>query len=118
MKKDTGVFIEHILENIEDVEFFIKGVSKKDFLKNKEKQNAVIRSIEVIGEAVKNIPENIKEKYKKVRWKDIAGTRDKLTHHYFGVDIGLIWGLAKENLIELKKQMLEIKRELAKLGNL
>jgi len=111
MKKDTSIFIDHILENIEDIESFTKGVDKKRFLENKEKQNAVIRSLEIIGEAVKNIPQVIKAKYPKTPWKEIAGTRDKISHHYFGVDLELIWKIVKENLLELKKETLIIKEE-------
>ncbi|MCH8329315.1 MAG: DUF86 domain-containing protein [Nanoarchaeota archaeon] len=112
MKKDSSIFIEHILENIEDIESFTKNVNKKSFLENKEKQNAVIRSLEIIGEAVKNIPQSIKVKYPKTPWKEIAGTRDKISHHYFGVDLVLIWKIVKENLSELKKEMLIIKKDI------
>jgi len=108
MKKDPLIFIEHIIENINDIELFTKGVDKKSFLKNKEKQNAVIRSLEIIGEAAKNIPKKITENYSNVPWKEIIGTRDKITHHYFGVDLGLIWKIVKENIPELKKEMLLI----------
>ena len=112
MKKDSSIFIEHILENIEDIESFTKNVNKKSFLENKEKQNAVIRSLEIIGEAVKNIPQSIRAKYPKTPWKEIAGTRDKISHHYFGVDLVLIWKIVKENLSELKKEMLIIKKDI------
>lgn len=110
--KEPIIFVDHILENIQDIERFVIGVDKKDFLENKEKQNAVVRSLEVIGEAVKNIPQKIKTKYKEVPWKAIAGTRDKITHHYFGIDLELIWKMVKDNLPSLKKQMIEIKKAL------
>jgi len=111
MKKDPFIFIEHILENIDDIESFTKGVDKKRFLENKEKQNAVIRSLEIIGEAVKNIPQSMRAKYPKTPWKEIAGTRDKISHHYFGVDLELIWKIVEENLPELKKQMSIIRKD-------
>jgi uncharacterized protein with HEPN domain len=111
--KEPIIFIEHILENIEDIEKFADSVAKEDFLENKEKQNAIIRSLEIIGEAVKNMPQKLKTRYKEVPWKEIAGTRDKITHHYFGVDLELIWKIVKENLPSLKKQMLEIKIDLS-----
>jgi uncharacterized protein with HEPN domain len=110
--KDPIIFIEHILENIFDIESFTKNVSKENFLENKEKQNAIIRSLEIIGEAVKNLPQNIKTKYKNVPWKEIAGTRDKITHHYFGIDLELIWKIVEERLPSLKKQILDIKKDL------
>lgn len=110
--KDPRIFVDHIIENIQDIERFVIDVDKEDFLENKEKQNAVVRSLEIIGEAVKNIPQKIKTKYKAVPWKAIAGTRDKITHHYFGIDLELIWKMVKDNLPTLKKQMIEIKKVL------
>ena len=90
MKNDM-VFIRHIVESISDIELFIEGVSKRDFVLNKEKQSAVIRQIEVIGEAVKNISDDFKNKYPKIEWRKIAGTRDKIIHNYFGIDLDIIW---------------------------
>ncbi|MEK6894268.1 MAG: DUF86 domain-containing protein [Nanoarchaeota archaeon] len=109
--KDSSLFIDHVIENIEDIEIFIKNIDEDDFLTNKEKQNAVTRSLEIIGEAVKNIPEKIRIKYPKVPWKGVAGIRDKITHHYFGIDLKLIWKVVKEYILPLKKQMLQIKKE-------
>ena len=114
MTKDSSVFLEHIIENIIDIESFIKNVNKEEFLKNKEKQNAVIRSLEVIGEAVKNLPQNITNKYSSIPWKEIAGTRDKITHHYFRVDLNIIWDIIKQDLPDLKDKILKIKEELSK----
>lgn len=104
MIKEPSIFLGHILENILDVEEFTKEITISDFLKNKEKQNAVIRSLEVIGEASKNISSEIKTKSPNIPWKEIAGTRDKITHHYFGVDLKLIWKVVKENLPLFKKR--------------
>ena len=82
MKKEPLIFIQHILDSIKNIEDFMRSASKSYFLKNKEKQSAVIREIEVIGEAVKNIPASFKSKHTNIPWKDIAGMRDKLMHHY------------------------------------
>ena len=112
MKKEDYIFIKHILESIGDIESFTKEISKDVFFKNKEKQNAVVRSLEVIGEAVKNIPDNLKEKYSSVPWREIAGTRDKIIHHYFGVDLNIVWDIVKKDIPKLKKQIEKIEREL------
>ncbi len=109
MKKDPFVFIKHILESIGHIESFVKGISKRDFLKNVEKQSAVIRQIEIIGEAAKNLPSNFKRKEQQIPWKEIAGMRDKLIHHYFGVNLNSVWKVVKEDLPILKKEIIKIK---------
>jgi uncharacterized protein with HEPN domain len=113
-QKDDFVFIEHIIESIEAVEEFSKKLTKDDLVKDRLRQSAIIREIEVIGEAVKNISKPIKEKHKEVQWREIAGARDKMIHHYFGVDLQIVWEIVKIGLPELKKQMLNIKFALKK----
>lgn len=76
-----------------------------------EKQGAVIRKIEIIGEAVKNVSDAIKEKYPEIPWIKIAGTRDKLIHGYFGVNIERIWFIVEKDLPELKRQIQKILNE-------
>lgn len=109
--KDALVFIRHILDNIEKVETFSKGLTKETLSKNELKQYAIVRSIEIIGEAVKNIPPSIKNKHSNVPWKDISGTRDILIHHYFGVDLNIVWDIVKKELPKLKQQIKKIKEE-------
>jgi len=105
MKKDVNVFLGHILEAIVDIESFIRNVKKETFLKNKEKQNAVVRSLEVIGEAVKNIPDDFRKKNNNIPWKEIVGMRDKIMMNYFGIDLELIWKTIKRDIPELKKEL-------------
>lgn len=112
MTNDASAYIEHILENIKDIEEFSKNLTKNEFLKDKLRQKAIIRSIEVIGEAVKNISDNIKNKHKEIEWRKIAGTRDRIIHHYFGVELDIVWEIIKKDLPNLKKQINKIKEEL------
>ncbi len=107
-KKDL-IFIKHILESIEAVGEFSKNMDKDELNSSRLKQSAITREIEIIGEAVKNISDKTKNKYKEVEWKEIAGTRDKMIHHYFGVDLDIVWGIIKKDIPKLKKQISEIK---------
>lgn len=108
MNEKDKVFFMHILESIKEIETFTKGVSKKELENNKEKLNAVVRSIEIIGDSSKNISNEFKNSHKEIEWKEIAGTRDILIHHYFGVDIEEVWKIVSKDVIELKAKMLKI----------
>jgi len=91
----------------------MKNVSEEGLFKNKEKQNAVIRSLEIIGEAVKNIPEKFKQKYPEIPWREIAGTRDKIVHHYFGIRLKVVWDIIQNDLSDLKKKIRRIKKDIS-----
>ncbi|MBU2576754.1 MAG: DUF86 domain-containing protein [Nanoarchaeota archaeon] len=110
-KKESKIFIEHILNNILDIENFVKGVNKEILKKDIMRQKAIIKSIEIIGEASNNLPKDFKEEYSQVPWSDIIGMRNKLSHHYFGIDLNVVWKTIKEDIPELKKKILKIKKE-------
>ena len=112
MNKDPKVFIEHILESITAIKEYTAGLSKEDFNSKKEKQDAVLRRVEIIGEAVKNLPEEIKEEHPDIPWKQIAGMRDIVVHNYFGVDIDLTWNIATKDIHELESKILLMKKKL------
>lgn len=106
--KNPKIFIEDILESIERIEEYTANKTLEEFLSDHEKQDAIIKRLEVIGEAVKNIPADIKKKYPKIPWGDMAGMRDVLIHEYFGINIKRVWDTAKNDVPKLKKQIIEI----------
>ena len=111
MKKEPLIFIQHILENISNIENFSEGLSESKFIGDKLRQNAIVRQIEIMGEAVKNIPDSLKKKHANIPWKEIVGTRDKMIHHYFGVDLEVVWDIVRKDIPKLKVQIKEIFRE-------
>ena len=111
MKRDIGLFIDDILESINNIKDFTNRIDKEKFLKDKLRQSAVSRELEIIWEAVKNIPEEVRKKYPFLPWKNIAGFRDILSHSYFGVSIEKIWNVVERDLSELEKQIKKIKIE-------
>ena len=110
-EKGDVVFLEHILDSIEAIGQFSKNITKQDLVSNRLKRSAIVREIEIIGEAVKNISQNLKHKHKEIAWKEIAGTRDKMIHHYFGVDVNIIFDIIKKDLPKLKKQIQHILKQ-------
>lgn len=112
MKREASIYINDIIACVENIESFLKGVTKKAFNENIEKQSAVMRQLEIIGEAVKNLPAEITGTYKDIPWKDIAGLRDVMIHSYFQVDIEKVWNIIKQDIPKLKQRILEIKKNM------
>jgi uncharacterized protein with HEPN domain len=110
MKRDSA-YLQHILDAISNIEKFVEGIKKEEFITNLEKQYAVLRGLEIIGEAAKNVSKEIKRNYPHIPWKEISGMRNKLIHQYFGVNLELVWETVKTKLPELKNQISIILKE-------
>ncbi|MEK7507495.1 MAG: DUF86 domain-containing protein [Patescibacteria group bacterium] len=108
MEKNPKIFLEHILESIGAIEEYATDQTLATFLASSRDQDAVIRRFEIIGEAVKNLSDNFRNKYPKVPWNKMAGMRDVLVHEYFTVDIPAVWDTIQGDLPPLKNQLKEI----------
>lgn len=105
MKKDAKIFLKHIAESIEKIMEFTSGMDKDGFKNSIITQDAVMRRLEIIGEAAKNTPLDFQKKYSDIPWNEMAKTRDKLIHGYFGVDIDLTWDIIKNDIPEIETKI-------------
>jgi len=110
MRRTTLQYLDDILEAADRIERYTKNTSFEEFSSDTMRSDAVIRNFEVIGEAVKNIPEDLKKKYPDTDWRRIAGFRDILSHAYFGVRLTILWDTIWNHLPALKSEVREILR--------
>jgi uncharacterized protein with HEPN domain len=111
MPHSDVAYLQHILDAIAPIEEYLRGVTEEEFNRRYLIQDGVIRQIEIIGEATKQLSKELRKKNAHIPWGDIAGMRDKLTHHYFGVDVGEVWLTAKEDMPVLKLEVERIVKE-------
>ncbi|MCX7993046.1 MAG: DUF86 domain-containing protein [Fimbriimonadales bacterium] len=117
MKRAVWLYIQDILENMDDAESFIAGMDYTQFLGDKRTLNAVLRSIEVIGEAAKRVPDEIRARYPDIPWREMAGMRDKIIHDYLGVDTEIVWYVASQRISELRPLLKQVLEDLRREGS-
>lgn len=110
--RDIRDYLQDIISAINSAEDFIRNMNFADFENDQKTLFAVTRAVEIIGEATKQIPSEIREKYNNIPWKAIAGMRDKMIHHYFGIDLQVLWDTVKQDLPLLKPIIQEILNNL------
>ncbi|MDP3741800.1 MAG: DUF86 domain-containing protein [Candidatus Micrarchaeota archaeon] len=105
MNKNPSLYLGHILEAVKKISRYTSGIDEEEFLENELVKDGVTCNIQIIGEAIKNLPPEFKEKHPEVPWKDIAGMRDRIVHFYFGIDYQIMWATVKEDIPELQQQI-------------
>lgn len=112
MSKHYVELLKHILDECNFIQETISPeISLNEFIENEVLKRAVVRSLEIVGEATKKIPADIKYQWKEIQWKNMAGMRDKLIHDYFGINYLIVWDVIKNKIPELTKQIEKVVKE-------
>ena len=102
MKRDYRVYLRDILQAFRNAQQFVEGLSYEKFITDRKTISAVVRELEIAGEATKQLPASFRRKYPDIPWSDMAGMRDKLIHFYFGVDMEIVWETVKVRIPKLE----------------
>jgi len=109
MIKNNLIYIEHILKATQEIAVFINGMTKRQFLRDTRTQGAIFYQIAIIGEAIRQISPDFKQKYATIKWSQITGTRNRLVHDYLNIDLNLLWQISKKDIPQLNVQITNIK---------
>lgn len=112
MFKLSEEYLRHILDETNYLIDSSKNVEEEEFSRNLTLQKAFTRSLEIIGEAIKNLPVDFIQSHSEIDWKSFAGMRDRLIHHYFGVDYEIVWDVIKNEIPKINKQIKEILKKI------
>jgi uncharacterized protein with HEPN domain len=108
MKKDDSVYLRHIIDAFEQIGLYMNSVSHEEFLRNRLLQDGVIRQLEVMGEAARNLSEDLRNEYPEIPWRQMIGLRNRMIHAYFNVDLQIIWEIVQGDIPDLKQKMKQI----------
>ena len=108
MKKDDTVYLQHILDAIQRIESYTRGVTKEKYMQDGLLQDGVVRQLEIIGEASNKLSEEFKEKHSVIPWGQIIGLRNRIVHAYFDINLEVTWDITEEDIPELKTQITRI----------
>jgi len=108
MIKASDVLLDHIAEHITRIEKSVGTITKEDFFQDVDIQDAIVRRLEIIGEAVRNLPPDLKARHPDIPWQDIADMRNKLIHEYFEVDVELVWDVVQRHIPPLRAKVQEL----------
>ena len=118
MKQDR-IYLEHILDSIKQIEIYCANFKEvDDFFDDRKTQDAVVRNIEIIGEASAKLSKNLRDKHKEIQWRQIIDTRNLLIHGYFGISYLTVWNIVKKHIPQLRKQIKKIISDIKKSENL
>ncbi|MCK4764408.1 MAG: DUF86 domain-containing protein [Candidatus Aminicenantes bacterium] len=112
--KQFKPFLEHILEETDYLNHEVENLTYPEFLQNETLKRSFVRALEVTGEAAKNIPDDVRERYPKIPWKDMAGLRDILIHHYFGINYKIVWDVVKNQVPGLRLNIQAVLKDIEK----
>ena len=112
-QRDPRLFIEDILLSISAIERYVSDLSKEEFAEQDLIQDAVVRRLEIIGEAARQLPTELRDLYPDIPWRRIAGLRNRLTHEYFGIVVDRVWNVVQDDLPTLKTKIEDIQSRLA-----
>ena len=107
-KRPVELLLDDILQAIGRIEQYIKGLSYDAFSKDQKSIDAVVRNLEIIGEAANRLPDEFKEKYSEIEWYKVVGLRHRIVHEYFGIDLEIIWQILHKDLPELRDSLPQI----------
>lgn len=114
MTRKHSLFVKDIIAAIDSIEKFVEGMKLEGMQRDDKTSSAVVRKLEVIGEAAKQIPDKMRERYPKLPWQKMAGMRDRLIHAYFGIDYKLVWDAIKGELPIVKNDLRSVLNSLEK----